>query len=414
MNCRWILNRLSNLKFCFKIVDVPKVLFLLITLSPYSNAYAVINHPTSLVLSRIESTPVTYPLRFAFIGDSRMPFGYGPNADSIFAIARQQLDSLHPLFVIHGGDFVQIGTSAQYSHFVAQIDSFSVNVLTVRGNHEIYADEGPFEYDSIFGPTDYSFDYGIYRFIILADCQQDSTLNYYGTHNIDYLVSTDQLNWLDSLLQDAQNRGMISFIFAHVPPYQPGHDTTYCLGYSYYYPRPNYQMSHTQEFTDMLARRHVPVAFFSHHHFYDRHEYNGVLYIISGGGGAPLYSPPLSSPPYGCSCYHFLLFELDSTGVMHAYFYHIGESTPDNYFSFNLDLTSVGEYSSSYDNSVSRRFYIVLRNGQVYDYSKELVLYSIDGRKVGNLMKGERVFLSSGIYVGVNKSHSWTKVIVVK
>lgn len=391
-----------------------KILIVLTVLIPFFKVHAITNHPTSLVVNRIENAPVIYPLRFAFIGDSRMPFGYGPNADSIFAIARQQLDSLHPLFVIHGGDFVQIGTRSLYSHFVAQIDSFSINVLTVRGNHEIYADEGPFEYDSIFGPTDYSFDYGMYRFIILADCQQDSSLNYYGTHNIDYLVSTDQLNWLDSLLQDAQNRGMISFVFAHVPPYQPGHDTTYCLGYSYYYPRPNYQMSHTQEFTDMLARRHVPVAFFSHHHFYDRHEYNSVLYIISGGGGAPLYSPPLSSPPYGCSCYHFLLFELDSTGVMHAYLYHIGDNTPDNYFSFNVSLTGVLESSIGDQNYCSNKNSLVLVRGQIYNYTRPLDIYSINGRKILSIVRGQSIQLPIGVYIGVSKDDKYQKIVIIK
>ncbi len=355
-------------------------------------AAALQNHPTSLVLERIASTPVTYPLRFVFLGDSRP--GSGPNADSIFHLARERINALNPLFVVHGGDFVRHGYRSEYYHFMSLVDSFATNVLTVRGNHELYADEGPWMYDSIFGPTDYVWDYGRYRFIVLADCQQNPGTGAYG-HYIDYLISWDQLAWLDSLLQDANSRGMISFVFAHVPPYQPGHDTTYCLGYENYYPQPNYEASHTEEFTWLLSQRGVPMAFFGHHHFYDRHEYNGVWYIISGGAGSPIYPYPLSPPPYGCACYHFLLFELDSLGHLEAYFYRIGEPEPDPYFGFSLDLVAVQEASDAPPERVVTR---LVRMGRPLSLPEPVQVYGATGRLWGGLRPGEPVRLPAGVY----------------
>ncbi len=351
---------------------------------------ALQNHPTSLVLGRITGTPVQYPLRFVFLADSRP--GNGPDADSIFRIAREQINQLEPLFVVHGGDFVYHGYRAEYSHFVGLVDSFETNVLTVRGNHELYADEGPWMYDSIFGPTDYVWDYGRYRFIVLADCQQNPNSGSYG-HYIDYLISWDQLAWLDSLLQDAEARGLISFVFAHVPPYQPGHDTTYCLGYENYYPQPNYEASHTEEFTWLLTQRHVPMAFFGHHHFYDRHEYNDVWYMISGGAGSPLYYQPLSPPPYGCACYHFLLMNLDSLGHLQVEFYHIGTPQPDPYFSFSLDLLEVEEQAPVRVavSGVATRVMRVELPGPVQ-------VFSATGRRVTRLESGTPLRLPAGLY----------------
>jgi len=212
------------------------------------------NHPTDSVINRIISTPLRYPIRFAYVADSRNSFDPNdPSADSIFSLIKETINEISPLFVVHGGDFVQRGYAWEYNHFLNVIDSFETNLLTVRGNHELYADDGPYLYDSIFGGTDYYFDYGGYRFIFLADCQQDSLIDpYYGTHWIDYFISEEQIEWLDSLLTQSDSLGYRAFVFAHVPPYLPGHDTTYCLGYYYYYPRPNYSLSHTQEFTDEL------------------------------------------------------------------------------------------------------------------------------------------------------------------
>ena len=365
------------------------------------------NHPTDSVINRIIDTPLRYPIRFAYVADSRNSFDPNdPSADSIFSLIKETINEISPLFVVHGGDFVQRGYTWEYNHFLNVIDSFETNLLTVRGNHELYADEGPYLYDSLFGKTDYYFDYGGYRFIFLADCQQDSLIDpYYGTHRIDYFISEEQIEWLDSLLTEADSLGYWAFVFAHVPPYLPGHDTTYCLGYYYYYPRPNYSLSHTQEFTDLLRDHNVIAGLFGHQHFYDRWTYQGVLYLISGGGGSPLVYP-LQPPPYGAYVHHFLLFELDSTYSITVKFYEAGSFLPDPQFTFTYSV-EVEEESTSGPPEITTTQTLILERGQPIPLISDRIsgtayLYDISGKRIGEIIGGSTTLwtdeLSPGIY----------------
>ncbi len=317
------------MKFLSKIA-----MFFIIAILPMS-AFAITNHPTDSVIAMIQSTPLTYPIRFVFMGDSRnsdsLPPGEFGYADTVFAALRSKINSLYPapVFTIHGGDFRLHGYRYEFERYVAMLDSFDMPVLSVRGNHELYADDGPFVYDSIFGNPDFVFDYGNARFIFLADCQQYHTTHY---NSIDYLLSDEQITWLDSLLSDADSRNLHSCVFAHVPPYLPGHNTDHCLGWSSYYP--DYSGSNTEPFTDTLTYYGVLLAAFSHQHFYDRWTYNDVHYIVSGGAGAPLISA-LQSAPYGGSFYHFVLFELYEDGTLKGYVYKYNEYSGE----VNLDST---------------------------------------------------------------------------
>lgn len=364
------------------------------------------NHPTDSVINRILSTPLRYPIRFAYVADSRNSFDPNdPSADSIFSLIKETINEISPLFVVHGGDFIQRGYTWEYDHFLNVIDSFETNLLTVRGNHELYADEGPYLYDSLFGETDYYFDYGGYRFIFLADCQQDSLIDpYYGTHRIDYFISEEQIDWLDSLLTEADSLGYWAFVFAHVPPYLPGHDTTYCLGYYYYFPRPNYSLSHTQEFTDLLRDHNVVAGIFGHQHFYDRWTYQGVLYLISGGGGSPLIYP-LQPPPYGAYVHHFLLLELDSTYDITVKLYKAGSFLPDPQYTFTYS-TGVEEETRSSGPEISGTPTLILKQGQPIPLTsvhgtEPAYLYDVSGKMIGETKMGSADLETDGLAPGI-------------
>ncbi len=319
---------------CKERLGMKKILFLILLFPVY--LFPLTNHPNPLVIQNIQNTSVTYPIRFVLLGDSRnsdsIPPGEAGDGDSVLSTLRNTINGLNPSpdFVIHSGDFCLRGHRYEYYRYAAMIDSCNVPWLTVRGNHELYADEGPFVYDSIFGDSDFTFDYGKARFIFMSDCQQYHTSSY---NSIDYLFSSSQINWLDSLLSDAHNNGMYSFVFAHVPPYIPNHDTTYCLGDTNYWPKPNYSESHTELFTNALSNYGVLIAGFGHQHFYDRYTYNGVHYIISGGAGGPPVTP-LQQAPYGANFHHFVLLELYQDGTLKGYVYREGYSTPDTVYNF--------------------------------------------------------------------------------
>ena len=295
--------------------------------------HAVKNHPTQEVIKRITSMPVKYPIRFVYVGDSRPGRKNPEEADSVFALIRKEINRIRPDFVIHGGDFVQSGKREEYMRFLKQFDSLDVNALTVVGNHELYAEEGPEMYDSIFGKTDYYFDYGKYRFIVLSDNHQSPKKSKRGYHYVDYYISNKQVNWLEDVLRNARDEGKYPIVFAHVPPYQSGYDTTKVLGWSRYYPKPNLEKSNTIKFTNLLNKYGVKIAFFGHDHIFDRHEYGGTTVVISGGGGSPLYKP-ISSPPTGTAMFHFLLVTADSTGNLRVELYPAGSENPDTTFTF--------------------------------------------------------------------------------
>ncbi len=394
--------------------------FLVLIVSLYSGLFAIQNHPTSLVIDRIQNTPVVYPIRFAYVADSRNSFDPSdPSGDSIFSLIKETINEISPVFVIHGGDFLRWGYAWEYSRFVNVIDSFETNLLTVRGNHELYVDEGSYLYDSIFGQTDYYFDYGGYRFIVLADCQQDPRVEPNHTfHRINYLVSEEQLEWLDSLLTESDSLGYWAFVFAHVPPYLRGHNTTSCLGYQYYYPRPNYTLSHTEEFTNLLRDHNVIAAVFGHRHLYDRWEYQDVLYLISGGGGAPL-DERLQPPPFGASVYHFLLFELDSTYSMTVKLYEAGSSSPNPHFTFtySVGISEREQINLAKTSNVNHTF-IVKRGNPLrlveYNLNGRVALFDITGKKLMDIPKPSTGIntekLKTGIYFAVYTCQGKTDV----
>jgi len=71
-----------------------------------------------------------------------------------------------------------------------------------------------------------------------------------------------------------------------------------------------------KEWVPVLQRHHVDAVFLGHDHFYERSNYDGTPYIITGGGGAPLYSPNLKPNPYlqyAERSHHYLRVDVSST-----------------------------------------------------------------------------------------------------
>src|SRR3954470_9664450 len=52
---------------------------------------------------------------------------------------------------------------------------------------------------------------------------------------------------------------------------------------------------HMLALTPMFERYHVSAAFFGHDHNYQHYLKNGIHYVTTGGGGAPLYD--VNTPP---------------------------------------------------------------------------------------------------------------------
>jgi 3',5'-cyclic AMP phosphodiesterase CpdA len=182
--------------------------------------------------------------------------------------------ALAPDFVLHNGDFVEDGSVvAQWTTFFAVEQGLlrQAPLYGALGNHEM---NSPNYFDAFHLPGNerwYSFDYGDAHIVALE-------MDDYA----DYGPGNPQYTWLDNDLASTDRQWKI--VFFHIPPYSPAAQST---------------------LVPLLARHGVDIVFNGHDHLYERTVFSDVVYIISGGGGAPLYSrPPNPYSAYYTNTYH--------------------------------------------------------------------------------------------------------------
>jgi hypothetical protein len=204
------------------------------------------------------------PFRFTVAGDTRtQPFFHRVVLDRVM--------EFRPDLHINTGDLVESGEVAgQWEQFFAVERDLlrQVPFLPVIGNHD--KDENTF-YDSIWclpgvrdNPIYFALRYGNALFLVLD----------YEEIGDD---STGQDQWVEQQLLQAAEDPKIRHIFPsyHIPPISSG---------------PHGNSTNTY----MLSRLHprfkqagVKLVFNGHDHTYERSLYDGIYYIVAGGGGAP-------------------------------------------------------------------------------------------------------------------------------
>jgi hypothetical protein len=231
--------------------------------------------------------------RFSVHGDTRT------QADSHLAVINRIVE-FDPYFGLHTGDLVANGFyESQWVVYFATICSAATCAQKIPfyyaiGNHEY---ESPLYYDYFYLPHNnpdsiesyYSFDYGNSHFISLDT-------------EIPYGPSSAQYRWLRADLQNAYNNTFV-FVFMHKHPYcAGGHNSTIGL---------------RDTLSPLFEAYKVDMVFSGHSHFYQRNgPINGVTYLITAGGGAPLYTPAESSwTRYSEECHHFVHFTIGSDSL---------------------------------------------------------------------------------------------------
>lgn len=203
------------------------------------------------------------PFRFAVWGDTQS------HPEQHRAVAVAMLKS-RPKFAVHVGDEVGNGDSYEGwgTEFFGPAAKLFANVpfFVAIGNHE---GNSHWFYDlhSQPPPENYcSFDYGNSHFIIIDT-------------NQNYAPQSEQYRWLaQDLESSACKRARWRFAFFHHPSYSEGWDNP---GYD---GEPN-----VRKYLMPLFEKHgLTMAFSGHTHGYERGRYNGVYYMISGGGGGAL------------------------------------------------------------------------------------------------------------------------------
>ena len=146
-------------------------------------------------------------------------------------------------------------------------------------------------------------------------------------------ISGPQGQWLVKKLDTIPADVDFVFILLHHPPYTSSSDAKkYGGGHS--------ARSPEQMLANMLEERQQTmrarfVVFASHVHNYERHEHGGVIYFVTGGGGAhayPIERAPGDPFPDKNINYHYLLVEVDRGRLkvtMHRLDLTTGESGVD-------------------------------------------------------------------------------------
>lgn len=217
------------------------------------------------------ATPPTTPAPFRFViyGDTRSE----PAAHRavVEAITRDGPD-----FVLHTGDLVEDGRDPGLWQEFFDIEAPLLRraiFVPVIGNHEIVRPGSPgianyrrYVHASAEGPSpelDYTLRYGHVR-LVLANAYDDWT--------------GEARDWLDRELARARREGPEDWVLVamHWGPRSSG-------------PHGDNVMLADAGVNAVLRRHRVDLVVAGHDHLYERGEHDGLRYLVSGGGGAPLY-----------------------------------------------------------------------------------------------------------------------------
>lgn len=231
--------------------------------------YRIKTNNNVLATSTLTANKTSGNFSFAFFADS----GDGSAAQQ--AIASQA--AVQPLdFILHGGDVVYpSGADADYdTNFFPQYGSIIDNIpfYSVLGNHDVQTANGQPYLDIFSLPTGssgteryYSFDYANAHFAALDT-------------NSDFSTGSAQKIWLESDLSSTTKDWKI--VFFHHPPYTIGPHASDAI-----------VTTLQNQLVPLFEQYNVDMVLGGHDHIYTRsNPINGVTYIVSGAGGAELYS----------------------------------------------------------------------------------------------------------------------------
>ena len=236
----------------------------------------------------------TFPdsnVRIAILGDSR-------RGDFVFETLQKEIVNMKPQpdLVIHLGDMIDHpGSGIEWYHFheLAEPLTSHFPFYPVVGNHDVDDEASQEIYKHQFPPPANELYYYLEigdLLLIFLDSELAGELG---------KIDGEQFSWLENLLENEGARFRYRLAFLHRP----------------LFPQSNHKGSSLDEYPYLRDRLHnlfvkedVDIVFAAHEHIYDRREIDRVVYIISGGGGAPLVDDERSF-------YHFIFLAETNEGL---------------------------------------------------------------------------------------------------
>lgn len=247
-------------------------------------------------------------------------------------------------FILHSGDMVQSGGEQDdWDRYYEDIDiavQNDVQFYYAVGNHEIYTYRLP---DDSYGPEDsdfstymenvempgneryYSFDFNQIHFIVI------NTEEVWNSRDYEFDITPEQENWIISDLEANEKEFIIAMF--HRPAYSV---------------RNQYRVEDAAEIRKVLEpifiEYGVDLCFSGHDHYYYRTIRKDITYVVTGGAGAPLYTP--SSTEYA----------IDGD-VYFAKYHYINVTVTDD----NIKLDCISFYNDIVTTKISDTFEIEIK-----------------------------------------------------
>ena len=225
---------------------------------------------------------------FAVVGDSQ-PRGETGKQPEVFKKIIEEINKSGAAFLIHLGDKIHGSKDVnivrrQYDEYNEVIRKLKIPVHHVAGNHEISGvKENEELHKGKFGPLYYSFEHNNCLFIVLNTDSAGSE----GT------IKGKQLSWLESELEKGRGCKYI-FIFLHRPFFSSLYRHKSHLHFEF--------EEHRDAVAELFRKHNVSAVFAGHEHLFHSERHNGLLQIISGGGGGLFHFAP--------AVHHYLIVEV--------------------------------------------------------------------------------------------------------
>jgi 3',5'-cyclic AMP phosphodiesterase CpdA len=228
--------------------------------------------------------PRPFGSSFLVIGDSR-------SGDRIYM---DMIDSMTSSFsssscLINVGDMIKDpGNKAQWRRFL-EITAPLAEIMPwygTVGNHDVNSIASQQIYQEVMdfpgNEMYYSFDRIDSHFIVLDTEVPGQVGGIVG----------EQLAWLRNDLQTYADSTQYLFVFTHRPVYPQGHYR-------------GHDLANADELHQLFTHYGVDTVFSGHEHQYYIYQKDSMHYVVTGGGGAPIYTGGI-----GESFHHYLLVEI--------------------------------------------------------------------------------------------------------
>ena len=258
---------MRSVEFKVRSKAIPAVLLLMIL--AVASALAAQDQQIQQKLIALER--VQGKFSFVVVGDNR-------SGDDTYKKIVSMIMERKPDFVVNTGDMIATpGSRQDWAKFWEMSKPITVPYFLTVGNHDVhpkvplsekrYKEEVDLPGNELY----YSFTAGNSLFVVLDSYIDDQEKR----------ISGEQLKWLEGVFVNSQQKH--KFVFLPHPLYTDlgkghhAHDSVDA------YPDSRDRLE------ALFAKFKVDAVFAGHEHYYERRTVDGIIHIITGGGGAPIY-----------------------------------------------------------------------------------------------------------------------------